>query len=100
MIYIENLCEAIKQIIDNGSEGVFYPQNKEYVSTKEIILEMAKAMHKKVILIKIFNPILKLMSKRVNYINKIFGNKVYDKNLSGDFSYCKVGFQESIRRSI
>lgn len=100
MIYIDNLCEFIKQVIDKEKSGVVYPQNEEYVSTKGIIQEMAKCMKKKMLVIKIFNPLLKMLSRKINYINKIFGNKVYDKKLSGDFSYCIVEFEESIRRSI
>lgn len=100
MIYIDNLCEFLKQIIDKEKKGIFYPQNKEYVSTKGIIKEMARCMNKKVFCIKLFNPLLKLLSKKINYINKIFGNKVYDKKISGDFNYCVVNFKESIRRSI
>lgn len=96
MIYIDNLVECIKQNIDNENSGVIYPQNREYVSTKSIIEAMAKAMNKKMHFVKIFNPILKLLSKKINYINKIFGNKVYDKSLSGDFSYCVVDFETSI----
>lgn len=96
MIYIDNLVECIKQNIDNENSGIIYPQNKEYVSTKSIIEAMAKAMNKKMHFVKIFNPILKLLSKKINYINKIFGNKVYDKSLSGDFSYCVVDFETSI----
>ncbi len=100
MIYIDNLCEFLKQVIDKEENGIFYPQNKEYVSTKSIIQEMARCMNKKVFCIKLFNPILKLLSRKINYINKIFGNKVYDREISGDFSYCIVNFEESIRRSI
>ncbi len=100
MIYIENLCEFLKQIIDKEETGVFYPQNNEYVSTKNIIKTMPECMGRKVFFTKIFNPILKLLSRKINYINKIFGNKVYNKELSGDFSYCVVDFKESIRRSV
>ena len=100
MIYIDNLCEFLKQIIDREEKGIFYPQNNEYISTKDIVTTMAKCMNKKIFCIKIFNPLLKMLSKKINYINKIFGNKVYDKKISGDFSYCKVDFEESIRRSI
>lgn len=100
MIYIDNLCEFIKQIIDKEEKGVFYPQNKEFVSTKDIIYIMAKSMNKKIYLIKIFNPILSFLSKYIRYINKIFGNKVYKKEISGDFSYCVVDFEESIIKSI
>lgn len=100
MIYIDNLCEFVKQSIDNEYSGRFYPQNKEYVSTKNIIKAMAKAKNKNILCIKLFNPILKLLSKKINYINKIFGNKVYRKEISGNFDYCVVDFEESIRRSI
>jgi len=100
MIYIENLCEFLKQVVDKEKTGIFYPQNKEYVSTKDIIKEKAKVMKKKIFFIKIFNPLLKVCSKKINYINKIFGNKVYEKTMSEDFSYCIVDFKESIRRSI
>ena len=100
MIYIDNLCEFLKQVIDKEETGIFYPQNKEYATTKNIIKTMANVMEKKVFYIRIFNPLLKVLSKKINYINKIFGNKVYDKKLSGDFSYCVVNFEESIRRSI
>ena len=100
MIYIDNLCEFIKQAIDNEKSGTFYPQNKEYISTKQIIKVMAESMNKKMHFIKLFNPIIRLMSKKINLINKVFGTKVYAKELSGDFNYIVVDNEESIRRSV
>ena len=100
MIYIDNLCEFIKQAIDNEKSGIFYPQNEEYVSTKQIIEVMAKSMNKKMHFIKLFNPILRLMAKKVNLINKVFGTKIYSKDLSGKFEYVVVDNEESIRRSV
>lgn len=100
MIYIDNLCEFFKQVIDNQAKGTFYPQNKEYISTKQIIEIMANSQGKKIHFIKLFNPLIKLLSKRVNIINKVFGSKIYAKELSGDFSYVIVENDESIRRSI
>lgn len=100
MIYIDNLCEFIKQAIDIEKSGIFYPQNKEYVSTKQIIQVMSDSMNKKMHYIKLFNPILKLMAKKVNLINKVFGTKIYAKELSGDFNYIVADNDESIRRSV
>ena len=100
MIYIDNLCEFFKQVIDEKKNGTFYPQNREYISTKQIIKVMAEAMNKKMHFIKIFNPIIKLFAKKIGMINKVFGSKVYSKELSGDFSYIVVENDESIRRSI
>lgn len=100
MIYIDNLCEFFKQVIDGEKCGIFFPQNRDYISTKEIIKVMCDEMDKKVWFTSIFNPILKLLSKKISYINKVFGSKGYDKKLSGDFNYIVVENEESIRRSI
>lgn len=100
MLYIDNLCEFIKQVIDTEKNGIFFPQNKEYISTKQIIQIMAENMNKRVHFIKLFNPILKLMSKRINLINKVFGSKIYAKEMSGEFNYIVVDNEESIRRSV
>ena len=100
MIYIDNLCEFIKQSIDKEKSGTFYPQNKEYISTKQIIKIMAETMNRKVHFIKLFNPIIKLMAKKVNLINKVFGTKVYEKELSGNYDYIVIDNKESIRRSV
>ena len=100
MIYIDNLCEFVKQVIDGESYGIFYPQNSEYISTKAIIKILSEKYNRKIYFIKLFNPIIKLLSKKVNIINKVFGNKIYSKEISGNFSYCIVSTEESIRRCI
>lgn len=100
MIFIDNLCEFLKLVIDQEKQGIFFPQNKEYVATKEIIRIIAKSKGKKISFIKFINPLLKLLSKKINFLNKALGNKVYDKNLSSDFDYNVVDFEESIIRSI
>src|SRR5699024_6813159 len=42
MIYISNLTECIKQIIDNQLSGIFYPQNDEYINTYNLALQVSK----------------------------------------------------------
>jgi nucleoside-diphosphate-sugar epimerase len=101
MIYIDNLCEFLRLAIDDDQSGVFFPQNNEYMSTKNIINIMADTLGKKVYYIKLFNPVIQLMSKKINIVNKVLGNKVYDKQLSNNsYNYCVVNCEESIRRSI
>lgn len=82
MLHIDNLCEFIRLIIENGETGLFYPQNAEYVKTSDMVRLIAKVHGKDIALTKIFNPILKLFSSRVGIINKVFGNLVYDKDIS------------------
>lgn len=100
MIFIDNLCEFFKNVIDHESSGIFYPQNREYVSTKEIMKILAEQQGKKIHFIKIFNPIIKVLSRYIHMINKVFGNKVYSKELSENFDYIVVENEESIRRSV
>lgn len=102
MIYIDNLTEFIRLLILNQSSGVFFPQNKDYVATKEIVLVAGECMNRKIYPVALFNPLLTLMSKKMSIINKVLGNKIYDKKLSKYFNqeYCVVDFKESIKRSI
>lgn len=89
ILHIDNLCEFIKLIIDNEERGTFFPQNKEYVKTSDLVKLVAEVHGKKIRLSKIFNPILKMMFK-VNIVNKVFGNLVYDKSIS---KYDKGSYQ-------
>ncbi|MCT8691222.1 NAD-dependent epimerase/dehydratase family protein [Glaesserella parasuis] len=97
MLHIDNLCEFIKQIIDKEKSGLFFPQNKEYVSTSELVREIAEVSHRKVFLIKAFNPVIRLMFK-LDIVKKLFGNLVYEKSMSQyDFEYQIRDFRESVR---
>lgn len=102
MIYIDNLCEFMRLLVENQSQGIFFPQNREYVGTRDIVQVAAKCMNKKVWLVGIGNPFIRFFSKYVRIINKVLGNKIYDKKISNDFGYkyCVVNFEESIRKSI
>lgn len=100
MIYIDNLTEFLRIVIKEGHNGIFYPQNEEYVSTKEIIKIMAESMSKPLHFTGIFNPILKLVSRKVNIINKIWGGKVYSKDTLPNFEYQVVDFKSSIIKSM
>lgn len=104
MIYIENLCEFIRQRIEEGQGGLYFPQNAEYTSTSRMVQEIAAAHGKKVRLLKVMNPLVALASRMPGRIgamaNKAFGSLVYDKAMSGDMaSYCLYGLEESIRRT-
>lgn len=98
MLHIDNLCEFVKVIIDNEESGIFFPQNKEYVNTSEMVRLIAETQGKKVKLVKIFNPIIKMLGFKIKFINKVFGNLVYDKLMSNyKVNYQIRDFHESIK---
>lgn len=104
MIYIENLCEFIRQRIEEGKGGLYFPQNAEYTTTSQMVQEIAAAHGRKVRLLKGMNPLVALASRMPGKIgvmtNKAFGSLVYDKSMSGDMeNYCLYDLRESIRRT-
>lgn len=94
MIYIDNLCQFVKQLIDDCSSGVFFPQNDEYVCTSDMVKLICDIHEKKIHMTKIFNPILRLLN--IDTINKVFGDLVYEKENN---MKCIIDFEESIRNT-
>lgn len=97
MIYIDNLCEFVRFVMEKGEGGIFHPQNMQYVKTSDLVMEIAAVHGKKVRLTKLFNPFLKIFAKRRGLVNKVFGNLSYDQMISEyEFDYQVRGFEESI----
>lgn len=76
VIYIDNLCEFVKVLIDDCNGGLFFPQNNDYVKTSEMVRLIAEAHGKKIKLTKLFNPILRLL--KIKTVNKVFGDLIYE----------------------
>lgn len=100
MLYIENLCEFIKLMIDNSENGYFYPQNNEYVKTSELVKEIAAAHRKRILLTKLFNPLIMIFIQKNKIVKKVFGNMYYEKSMSKyKENYSKFCFEKSIERT-
>src|SRR5690554_595217 len=98
MLHIDNLCEFIRLMIDNEESGLFFPQNKEYVRTSEMVRLIAEVHGKRVRLVKWFNVLLRVMSGRLGIVNKVFGNLVYEQSMS---DYDKANYRiRDLRESI
>lgn len=97
MLHIDNLSEFIRLMVENEESGVFFPQNEEYVKTSEMVRLIAEVHGKKIRLVKIFNPMIRFLLGRINILNKVFGNLVYDSNVSRyKESYYVKSFKVSI----
>lgn len=58
MIYIKNLCEFFRLVIDGKIPGELHPQNSEYIKTSNLVSSNAKNKNHRVIQTKIFNPLI------------------------------------------
>lgn len=101
MLYINNLCEFIRLLLEDGGGGIYYPQNKEYVSTGEMVRCIANCYGKKLYLVDWLNPPVRLGSCVLGLINKVFGSMAYRKDMSShwEYAYCVTDFAESIKQT-
>lgn len=98
MCYIDNLAEFVKQAVSRRLSGTFYPQNREFADTVEIVRCLAKSQGHKIWITSLLNPAVWAGSFFIRQINKMFGTYYYAPEMSKmDFEYQLVGFAESLR---
>ncbi|MFL2095840.1 NAD-dependent epimerase/dehydratase family protein [Marinilactibacillus psychrotolerans] len=95
MIYIDNLCEFVRLLIDSSSSDLFLPQDKEYVCTSDMVKRIAEIHGKQIRMTRLFNPLLRLL--KTSTINKVFGDLVYEKYMpERKMEYQVYDFKSSI----
>lgn len=104
ILYIENLCEFLCQVMIHGQGGIFWPQNAEYTRTSDMVRMIAEVSGHKIGVSKAWNWVVYLASKIPGkpaiLANKAFGNLSYEKSMSQyNFEYQIVGLKESIKRT-
>lgn len=97
MLYIDNLSEFVRLIVEDEADGLFCPQNAEYVATSDMVNRIAHANGRGILMVRGFGWALKLLSPVTGMVNKAFGSLCYDRSLS-DYpkDYCITDFAQSI----
>lgn len=103
MLYIDNLCEFVAKLALSGQGGIFFPQNRDYVKTSDMVKLIAKADGKRIIQTRSFNFLIRLMLRGKGKIGRLtrkaFGNLSYDMKMSEyGFDYQLFNLEESIMR--
>ncbi len=100
MLYIGNLVEFVRLMVENEEQGIFWPQNSEYSNTSELVKMIAAANYKKTHLVKGFGWALKFLSFFTGVINKAFGNLSYHQSISTyRTNYRKYSLLDSIKET-
>lgn len=109
MLYIENLCEFLCQImlVNNFDENsvVLIPQNAEWTKTSEMVKDIALVSGRKIHESKFWIGAVaaggKVPGKIGGLVNKAFGNNAYKHELSvyDGIDYQKYGLEESIKNA-
>lgn len=97
MLYVKNLAEFVRLMIENEETGIFWPCNREWSNTSELVRMIAECNGKKILLLSGFGWALKCLGHFTSYVNKAFGNLAYEKGL-GDYKeeYRLYSLRESI----
>lgn len=90
MIYIGNLCEFVKRVIDREESGLFFAQNHEYVNTTEMVREVAQENGLTIWTTRLFNPFIRILPFQI--VKKVFGSLTYEYT----DTVSKYSFEESI----
>lgn len=97
MLYMENLAEFIRLLIEDEAEGIFCPQNNEYVNTSDMVSLIAHANGKGILMIRGFGWAVRMLRPVTAMVDKAFGSLCYDFELSRyRTDYCVKDYQESI----
>lgn len=101
MIYIDNLCEFTRMVIDEKLGGVLTPQNKEIVSTVDLVRAIALNSGRKIWFTGMFDWAIGLGCRMTRFVRRAFADDCYAPELSNywENKYCVVSFEESIRRT-
>lgn len=100
MLYIENLAEFVRLLIDDEAEGIFCPQNNEYVNTSDMVSRIAHCHGKGILMVRGVTWGLKLLRPVTGMVDKAFGSLCYDFALSAyPRDYCVKDLMESIRET-
>jgi len=99
IIFIDNLCAFLYQLVQNGHGGLFHPQNKAYNCTTDMVRHIAAHHGKKMRTTRLFNLLIYALIPLVPALKKLFAS--YTHPLSGDEeAYNVVDYEESIRVSV
>ena len=105
MLHVDNLCEFLCQVMLVGEGGIFFPQNKEYVNTSDMMRKILLYKKRIPVSTRAFNQYLWMLSKTkgkfAKLTNKASGHCVYDKELSQypGIDYQVVDLEKSIELS-
>ena len=100
-IYIDNLCELVRCIIEKRLHGIFCPQDEKAVNANELMEAITKGIGKKYRDSRLLGMCLRLFSF-IPLINKAYGGVEYAQSLSDidGIDYVVVPFEEGMRRTV
>lgn len=100
MLYVGNLVEFVRLMIENEERGTFWPANAEHSDISQLVKMIADVKGKRILIIPGFVWLLKILSHFTGSVNKAFGSLAYDISLSEyKVMYRRYSLDESIKET-
>ena len=100
MLYIETLCAFTEKLLESGEGGLYFPQNREYINTTDMVQAIARCHGKTLPAVPGFGWLIRLAAGRVSVLGKVFGTLTYAMEMSTAFQDAgQLSFAETIRRT-
>lgn len=100
-LYIDNLCELIRLLIDNKEAGIFCPQDDKAVSANELLAVISKSIGRHYHESKVLGVCIRLLSF-LPVVKKAYGGVEYSNSLSSfeGVHYLVTSFDEGMYRTV
>ena len=82
MLYVKNMAEFVRLVIEHDESGIFWPQNGIYSNTSELVRMIACVHGRNIKLIHHTESAIRFMSRFSGKIRKAFGSLAYDMSMS------------------
>ena len=100
MISVTNLCAFVHMVIERELDGLYMPQNKEYVNTTDMARLIADALGKKTFFSRLCGLAVRMLIPFVSKARKAFASLTYEDCEDFGWCYCIEDFEESVKNSI
>jgi UDP-glucose 4-epimerase len=98
MLYVDTLCAFMEKLLESGEGGLYFPQNREYVSTSELAGQIALAHGRRLWQPRGAGRLLGALARRGGAMGKVFGTLTCDQRMSDAFRPAEeTPFADSIR---
>lgn len=100
-VYIDNLCECVRLIVENHLRGGFCPQDDEIPNANRLFEVICNGIGKPYRSSKLLGLCLRMVSF-IPIVNKAYGGVSYSRELSTipGLDYVVVPFEEGMRRTV
>ena len=100
-IYIDNLCECVRQVVEQHRSGIFCPQDDETPNANELFGAIANGLGRKYRDSRLLGILMQMVSF-IPLVKKAFGGIEYARSLSDikDMNYVVVPFKEGMKRTV